>query len=608
VRSVVERRELAGVPGFWSPQDHGLPVAGVTFRVGRVDETAATAGITHLVEHLALPARSGHIVDFNGTVETYVASFYCSGEPADVRSFVAATAALLADLPLERLEVERRILLAEDATRGSGGARLALKLRFGAVGAGLVGFEEYGLRRVRPEDVTAWSSAYFTRENAALWVVGIDPDDLELPLPPGERRPRPPDPVQLADLTTPALFASGWETGFCLSFVAKRSAATVLALDVLANALRDRLRYELGLSYAIEPSSQPLSADLTHLVITGDAADESAGEWLAAALDVLQTLASDVDDESLESVKASHRRSEAEPGATTGFAAWCADQELLGVPFESQADVRTERDAVNAKEASSTIQAFASTLLVLGPDSTPLLDGLVEYPYTSRTMVDGRSVRPTGVRSRLRRGGSRLVVGAEGVSIVGGDGRAVTARYADTVLCLRGTARRTLLTNDGFYVTVDAEDWSGGRAIVAELDAALPEEIVVSEAPMPDERSEAVRELADATFKRTWLVSEELEVLPQLLEGGETMVALAAGSRGWRYGLIAVTDRRLRFLYGDGSKHSLDVDRRDLRAKADGSTLEVLVDDEWISFVDVGPKGKAAELAELLQTDDAAAT
>jgi hypothetical protein len=55
-------------------------------------------------------------------------------------------------------------------------------------------------------------------------------------------------------------------------------------------------------------------------------------------------------------------------------------------------------------------------------------------------------------------------------------------------------------------------------------------------------------------------------------------------------------------VYGDGSKHSFVVDRESVSATAKGSTL-TLVGDESVKLTDVEPKGKAAELAQLLDGD-----
>ena len=176
----------------------------------------------------------------------------------------------------------------------------------------------------------------------------------------------------------------------------------------------------------------------------------------------------------------------------------------------------------------------------------------------------------------------------------------MTARYQSTVLCMRTPGGRTLLTDDGFFLPIVADDWTHGDELLQDIDRAIPPELVVSDSPELDARVDAVTQLVSETFKRTWLISDELAVLPLLLEDGESLLALATASRGWKMGLIALTDRRLHFLYGDGTKHSFVVERGRVPVCAEGSTLKLLVDDEWISLTDVEPKGKAAELDQLL--------
>ena len=114
----VVRTEIGdGLPVFCAPAGEFTPSAGLTFRAGRADETAATSGLSHLVEHLILPARTGGLVDFNGYVDNLVTAVFGRGKPNDLRAFLAATVALVRHPPTERFEVERRILLAEEATR-----------------------------------------------------------------------------------------------------------------------------------------------------------------------------------------------------------------------------------------------------------------------------------------------------------------------------------------------------------------------------------------------------------------------------------------------------------------------------------------------------------
>ncbi len=83
----------------------------------------------------------------------------------------------------------------------------------------------------------------------------IDDLGLGVELPGGGRREEPPLPREIDDLSTPAVYAAGSSVGVCLSLLADRRAATRMALDIYADALRERLRYELALSYRSSTTS-----------------------------------------------------------------------------------------------------------------------------------------------------------------------------------------------------------------------------------------------------------------------------------------------------------------------------------------------------------------
>ena len=176
--------------------------------------------------------------------------------------------------------------MAEESTRSTGGARQALALRFGPVGHGLLGYFEYGLRRAEWPEVTSWASKRFTAASAAFGLSGATIDDLGLEFERGGggRREAPPLLREIDDLSTPAVYAAGASSvGVCLSLLADRRAATRIALDVYADALRERLRYELALSYSIEHDLHALTADVSHLCVTADVADEHIAVWLEQA-------------------------------------------------------------------------------------------------------------------------------------------------------------------------------------------------------------------------------------------------------------------------------------------------------------------------------------
>lgn len=93
----------------------GPVTAGLFFRVGVADETLATTGITHLVEHLALHRHGLSDLHYNGATSATYTLFHVTGTPAEVTTYLNGVCAALRDLPLERLETEREILRTESA-------------------------------------------------------------------------------------------------------------------------------------------------------------------------------------------------------------------------------------------------------------------------------------------------------------------------------------------------------------------------------------------------------------------------------------------------------------------------------------------------------------
>jgi len=596
---VVQRR-LGGVP-FFAVEAAAPVYAGISFRVGRADETAASTGVTHLVEHLVMPPASYPDVECNGTVENLFTTVWAAGSSPNVARFLHEVVDRVIALPFERLDVERRILAAEQDTRGPSSIQQAIALRFGPLAHGLTGYLEYGVQRLTEDEIAAWTADRFTAGNAVIWAT--DPAlDLDVTLPSGSRRPAPePRPIEYVEY--PSVYTSD-AGGVLLSMLVSRSYAFGIGRAVLERRLRDRVRYELGLSYDVSTDSMALTGELALAWVIADVSDANLERWCEEALRVFDELAADgPTDAELESEKGRARQDDLDtsPSRWAGWLTWTAEQHLLDRPYESRDESSRAFEELTCGQVAEALQEARSSLLLVGPESTPVLPGFAEYPIYSTQRVSGRRHRPSGRRDRLRRSlrDVELIASPEGVMSARRDW-AVTAKYESTVLCMRAPGTRTLLTDDGFFLPIVAGDWTHGDELLEEIDRAIPPEIVVSESPELDARADAVTELASATFKRTWLISDELAILPLLLEDGELPLVLAKASRGWKLGLVALTDRRLHFIYEDGTKHSFVVERGRVPVKAEGSTLKLFVDDEWISLTDVEPKGKAAELGQLL--------
>lgn len=541
----VARGHVGDVPVFLA--DGPPPFVGsLVFRVGRADETAATGGITHLVEHLALPVTGRRAVVFNGSVDNILTTFVAAGDADLVLPFLRDAAARLRALPLERLETERNVLLAEESLQGPNPTRLAYALRFGPHHHGLTGYDEYGLRSLRADDVAAWARERFVAGNAAAWVTG-PAEALELELSPGERL-RPPEPTQLADLPWPCFYAEGPFGVLALSLLARRSIAFSAALSILEHRIEERVRYELGYSYSPEALFMPLTKDLVHVVLVVDTMAVNTDRVLDETLAVVDALATHgPTEEELDDERRFAARRLADPTEIGAHLFYAAAQHLLGAEFEQPAELEHARAALTGADVVEGLRPALDSLLVIAPPDTQQPSRLAAYPLTSSEVVAGKVYRPRGraLRRSLR---PELVVGPDGVSIRHEE-RRLTARFDDSPLVLRSPdGSRTLVSADGFFVSVEPTVWRSGREIIRAIDEAVPSERVVCLEPELTARVESVEQVAQESLRRRWLVSDELARLPERLDAGEEPLAFLSCAVGWRAGLLVATDRRLVFL------------------------------------------------------------
>ena len=98
---------------------------------------------------------------------------------------------------------------------------------------------------------------------------------------------------------------------------------------------------------------------------------------------------------------------------------------------------------------------------------------------TSSEIVGGREVKP--LLSLFGFGPKhRLIIGPEGVSVRHKDGSVATVRYADCVILERPNDEDVVLWGrDGSRLWVPSAFWRGGEAVVAEIVAAVPGDIII---------------------------------------------------------------------------------------------------------------------------------
>jgi hypothetical protein len=601
----IEQTEVAGIRCFWGAAPPPY-TATLVFRVGRADETLATSGITHLSEHLLMPAEPPRELDRNARVENLFAVFWAHGTERRALRFLEQTAALMRDPPLDRLETERKILQAEAAGRGQHAVNGSLAMRYGAAGHGLSGFDEYGLYTLDEAAVGEWIRANFTRGNAALWLTGPPPRELDLELPQGEWRP-PPEPTPMDDLTFPAAFTAGGDGTVVVTTEGERTASFSVAHAVVVDRAWKQIRYEQGLAYEIGDWFEPLTADLTGVVYWVDSLDANVEPVRRALLGILEDVAdSGVTEEELERELELYTEAISDPLDVPPILHAATTAHLTGEGFPGTEEwLRGRREVTRDSTAEALRPALERMLLVL-PDGSGLPEGFTEVPRYSQTRVEGTAYRPSGFPVRAESRKPRLVVGDEGASLVFADAAAATVRWDTLVGVLRWPdGARTLLDLDGFRVHVEPAAWRRGKEIVRKLDERTPGELVIVMEPALTSKVDRVDEAVRTHLKRRWVTEDELTALPAELEDDEQILSLAEASRGLRAGLLVVTERRLLWLYKMFGERRLELPYEEIRSaavrkKLGETNLELETTAEKLSFTDISPKERAAEIVAIV--------
>ncbi|MGI8330123.1 hypothetical protein ACRYCC_09155 [Actinomadura scrupuli] len=495
------RIEVAGIPTFWS-EGQGPLKAGLIFRVGHADETLATRGITHLVEHLALHPIGQPAHHYNGQVDAITTAFTTEGSPDEVADFLSSICRSLHDLPVDRLKVENRILQTEEDGRRAGPLGALLLWRYGAATYGLPGYEEFGIGLHTPEQLGAWGRRWFTQGNAVLALIGgPPPEGLRLELPAGERI-APPAPSSALP-RTPAYFNEQLNGVAMLSAVPRSAAAQAYSL-LLARRLHRTLRQDSGISYSPTADYMPRDTGTAHVTAFADGLEDSHAKLIAQFVEEIERLATEpgAQDE-LDKIITQMRARVSDPEAIAGVAVGAAMRELLGSEPLDRAALLAEIDALDARAVQETAaQALDAALLMLPRGHEPQGRRFHMAPASSPGTVDGRTLRSAD--APIDR--DRLIIGPEGVSLVHGP-RYVTVKFSacEAMLAWPDGARR-LYGRDGFSLHLEPTLWENGGSIPEALDRAVPADRVIpqqarSEDHIPQPRTSRL-ERARARLKR----------------------------------------------------------------------------------------------------------
>ena len=526
----------------------GQTGAALVFRAGQADETLPRRGLTHLVEHLALPP-----VDpwsgIGGRVDLLTTSLFFQGEEAHVRSLLHDAAEAIGEPPLDRLDVERRVL----AVEGSGGGpdSVLLDLWYGAQGPGLAAYEELGLRGVGTEQLTAHARRWFCRGNAALVLVGdFGEDTADLRLPEGPRRP--PAPAVARDFAT--LPAEVPHPGSPLALGAPLPEAT--AASLLAMLLERRvwaaLRHERGLAYDIDCRLLPVGPGERMLVLSTDVPEREASPAARALVEQVQRLGEgDFTDAELEGVRRDGEDAARAAPPLAPLSKAAASELVRGAPKPPQVTME-EWAAVTREDVTEVAGALAGRMLLACPQGAtsgllPAIDLFAAPPVQGRRFATRTVSRHTIAFD--------VIAGDEGVSMAMGDGAHSTVRYDSCVAAVRGPGGGlSLVDASGDAVRIDPGDLRDGAQAVAAAEARLDPGLIVP----ADERLTRV-EHSPGRRLRPIMVGEAAELVAERLGADEELRLTAEATQGVRGGVLAVTDRRVLFVAKLLSEHVEDI-------------------------------------------------
>lgn len=450
-----------GVDAFWTDSGRERLSASLIFRVGAADETLATAGSSHLIEHLLLHGPPSGAVEVNGSTSGLLVSLDAVGSPEAVADHLRRVCARVAHFPLGEVDHERRVLAAERAGRPTGATSRALTIRYGATGPGLLAWSDFAVESLAVDHLQRWLSAHFTAGNAALALDGPPPAGLTLPLPPGPRRPttRPTPrtlPIPVAhEVLGDALLVTG---------LVPRSPAMVAALNIWRRRVRRALVSVLGPraeGRGLRGRGPDESAD--HLIWAGEFPDGATP----------RELADEVRLERLQSTTSDATRAEA----------WIqARQGLVGAVGGDADTLIAGLETVTPAAVAAALDEVRRTLLVQVP------------PGTDRSGEPDLTWTPTNdpaadtVTTRFRLAGPRGLLRAAPVMRLGDRTLTRSGPLESFTVSLRDLAAATfradgtavLINQNGEGLTVWPSLWHRGDQLSELLRQRIPAEVVLT--------------------------------------------------------------------------------------------------------------------------------
>jgi hypothetical protein len=351
-----------------------------------------------------------------------------------------------------------------------------LSERFGAKSYGLAGWPEFGMWTVDGDALLEWAARWFTRGNAAGWVVGPEPLRVELPLPVGDRMP-PPMPAGLP-ATFPAITRQAARIVGAAAVV-PRSIVATLAHRVMTGKLQDVLRFEMGASYHVLPVSLSLTADVGWLSMTSDLSDSRMKETVQRFIAVLKDVATRGPvEEELDRHRSATVASLDAHGWEIGLADAMVFSELFGSVRAPRAKLRDAYLSISVDQVRALAGAVVSGALYQVPAGLDIeLDGI--KPRSRWSSWGAHEGMKFEREPRLAGPHEQFVLDEQGMTVwVGSGPLSVEWARVAAMLCWADGGRR-VLGEDGMCINVVPTGVKRGRELVTAIDARVPPALCV---------------------------------------------------------------------------------------------------------------------------------
>lgn len=494
----------ATVPVLHAPAD-GPVEAMLFFGVGSSDEPVRLAGITHLVEHLAVRRALPIAAPHNATTDDWATIFSVTASTAEealagiVR--MADAVGSLVDVTPAEVEHERKILAGEDRLRYSEQVPSIHTVRFGPTGPGRAGAGWAATHGISAEEVRAWVQRWFVAENAVVTVAGgpVPADALTVQLPSG--RAAGPVPSWSGPVRGGVVVESGL-SGAALSLLVPAEHAQLLDA-VLEHEVFRALRLDAGLTYAVDGSFVEVDTASSTVVVTIDPGVED----LAAAVDLLVATVHRVaevgpSEESIATIDAARALNHLDSGIRADWRLTdAALYRLRGLRRATPIDHPVSADEITGLRTA--LRAALPGLIVCVDEDAELLDDepgapdaglravaarhglVVDERAPGRPVQDARHLTRSSSSSTYRDaflpGWASMRVRLDGTDLVllprGGDARVIDLSGV-SVVGTRGDDGLTIVDADGFVFQIRRDEWWQGRRLIAAVRSATPAELV----------------------------------------------------------------------------------------------------------------------------------